>query len=333
MSATTTGPDRPVARRRDLPLLVFVGVVVLVVVASFVGAKALTSGSRSPESRAAAAVQQYLEALTAGDAGKALSYAATPPADTSLLTDEVLRASQELAPLADITVVPGGTESRVDVTFTRGGEPGSDTYRVTRTDDGYKLDQVSGTVSFVTAGNDELPLLANGVEVTTSTVELFPGAYAFTTGLPNVDWGDDARATVRISLPSDVPRLAPRVTAAGKKAFVAGAKKIVSACTAKRQLNPSSSCPFGLRQPTSGPKVPDSTVRWRLEGNPWGAVDDPTISSFIDPGVAKASTSMTFVCTCRYSTGEACLPQRVTNRVTFAADLTTDPMKVAFSSF
>ena len=328
-----TIPDATPTRRRDVPLLVFVGVVVLVVVGSLVGASALTSGSRSPESRAAAVVQQFLEALAAGDSTKALSYAATPPADTSLLTDEVLRAGQQQAPLADIAVVPGGTATRVDVTFTRGGEPGSDTYTVTRTADGYKIDRVSGTVTFVTAGVDKLPLLANGVEVRTTSVELFPGEYAFTTGLKNVDWGGDARATVRIALPSDVPRLAPRITDAGKQAFLAGAKKIVGTCTAKRELNPSGDCPFGLRQPSAGPKVPDSTVRWRLEGNPWGALDDPEISSFTDPGVAKASTTMTFVCTCRYSTGEACPPQRVTNRVTFAGDVTSEPMKVGFSSF
>lgn len=332
-----TGPEAPAApedgpaprRRRDVPLLVFVGAVVLAVVASVVVGVVVWNGRERPGDVAKA----YLEAVAAGDAAKALSFAATPPGDTSMLTDEVLRANQQRAPIADVAVVPSDSDTEVEVTYTVGGVPTSDRYTVSPGGDGYLLDRVSGSLTFVTAGVDSLPLLANGVRVQQTTVELFPGSYAFTTGLPNVDWGDDTETGVRLGRPTSVPRLQPRITDAGRRAFLAGAKKLVGTCTAKRELNPSPGCPFGLRQPTSGPRVPDSTVRWRLEGDPWKAVADPEVSSFTDQSLARASASMTFVCTCRYSTGEACRPQRATNRVGFVGDVTTDPMKVSFSAY
>jgi hypothetical protein len=42
---------------------------------------------------------------------------------------------------------------------------------------------------------------------------------------------------------------------------------------------------------------------------------------------------MTFTVNCRFSDGQGCRPQDDTKRVTFAGDLTTDPMKVVFTTF
>ena len=327
-------PAVPVARkRRDVALIVFVSVVAFVLIGTGVVVSALGSGSRSPANRSAAAAKGFLDALAAADAAKALSFAATPPSDPSLLTNEVLTANQQQAPIADVSATPtAGSDSSVDVAYTLGGQPVTEHWTTSEVDGEYKLDRVTNRLTFVTAGIDRLPLLANGVKVQYTTVELFPGAYAFTTGLPNVDWGADATTTVAVSGTPAVPQLKPRVTTAGKKAFISGAKKIINTCVARHDLEPDD-CPFGFRQPSSGPRIPDSTVRWQIKGDPWKKLGDPQIESFTDPGVTKASTDMTFTCRCRFSTGEECRPQDVTHRVTFSGDLASDPMKVEFSSY
>ena len=320
-------------KKRDLALLVFVGAVVLVVVGSLITAAALRNARPSPVVLAGAAVQGFFDALVAGDATKALSYAVAPPADQTLLNDDVL-AAQRSTPMTDIKVVPsaGSTES-FDITYSIGTRSFDNHVRTTLVGDRYQLEQVTGTVTLVMAGVHDLPVLVNGVETTSSTFDLFPGSYTFTTGLKNVDWGPDATTTVALNGRSGGPSLSPRVTAAGRQAFLTGARKLVSTCTAKHALNPGTTCPFGLRQPTSGPRVTESTVRWRVEGNPWKKLADPKIESFTGPGIAKAKTSMTFSVTCRFSTGEPCTRQKVSNDLTFAGDVTTDPMKVVLTYF
>ena len=316
-----------------MPLLVFVGVVVLVLVGSGVALGVSTGGTRSPESQRVAAVRGFFDALVAADAARALSYAATPPVDTSMLTDEVLAANQRLSPIADVVVTPSTYDQSVEVSYTVGGKPVVDQYTTDSTTGEHKLRQVSNSVTFVLLDLHRLPLLANGVAVQGKQVELFPGSYALTTGLPYVSWGDSSRVDISVETGGTAPALEPTVTAEGRRAFLAAAKKLVSTCTARHRLDPSPGCPFGLRQPTSGPRVSESSVRWQLKGDPWKPVADPEISSFTGAGIAKASTTMSFTCTCRFSTGQRCRPQDVTNPVTFAADVTEDRLTVRLAAF
>lgn len=324
-------PDSPAKRRKpQIALWVFVGIVTLTVVGSLVAANAIrASAARTGPVQV---VRSFLEALAAADATTALSYAVAPPADQTLLTDAVLAESMRRAPMNDIDVslAPGGDE-RVSVSYTLGGKDYDDSYTVTRLGSAYKLDQVSESV-FLTPIVDKFPVVVNGTPLTTQSADVFPVTHVVTTGLPNVDWGDDATFVGAVHSLREKPSLQAQVTKTGKQAFVTGAKKRLNACLAQRRLAPKD-CPFGFTQPTSGPRVDESTVRWTVKGNPWSKLGDPEIDAFIDQGSAKADAEMTFTVTCRFTDGQGCEPQNDTKKVTFAGDLFTNPMKVVFTLF
>ncbi|MCL2782626.1 MAG: hypothetical protein FWD80_01415, partial [Propionibacteriaceae bacterium] len=116
MSGTATAPllpyepEDPSSARNPQRLWVFilVGVLVLAAVAGF-GANRYLSSQDDPNhpvsagqaKTPAAAVRAYLQALAAGNANDALSFAVTP-ADTTFLTKEVLMASLALNPITEI---------------------------------------------------------------------------------------------------------------------------------------------------------------------------------------------------------------------------------------
>ena len=323
--------DGSAARRTpQVALWVFVGVVAVLLVGSIVVVNVL----RPSSARAAGptdVVRSYLEALAAGDATKALSYAVSPPADQSLLTDAVLAESMRRAPMSDIQVSQDPGVAWVKVSDTLGGKDYDDEYTPVKVGASYKLDRVTASV-YLTSIIDKFPILVNGTPLTNENAEVFPVTHVVTTGLPNVDWGDDATLVGAVHSNSRMPVLRARITKAGQQAFVSGARKRLGACLAQHRLAPAS-CPFGFNQPSSGPRVKESTVRWTVKGNPWAKLAKPDIDSFVNQGAAKASTTMTFTVTCRFSNGDGCRPENDTEKVTFAGDLTTNPMKVVLTTF
>lgn len=323
-------PSSPAERRKpQVALWVFVGVVVLIVVSSLVAANAIRASAA--RTGPVEVVRSFLEALAAADATRALSYAAAPPADQTLLSDAVLAESMRGAPMKDIDVAlaPGAT-GRVQASYTLGGTDYDDSYTVSKVGAAYKLDRVSASV-FLTPVVDKFPVVVNGTPLTTQSADVFPVTHVVTTGLPNVAWGDDATFVGAVHAPLPAPSLQATITAKGKQEFRAGARKLLGACLAQHRLAPKD-CPFGFTQPARGPKVTESTVRWKVEGNPWAKLGDPEIA-FIDQGTAKADAEMTFTVTCRFSDGQGCRPQTDTERVTFAGYLAANPMKVVFTAF
>ena len=324
-------PSAPPSRKRprQLALWVFLGVVALSVIGSGVGFAVARATAPKPVD----AARGYLQALADADAAKALSYTASAPVDQTLLTDAVLASSRQRAPLTDIQVdaTPGSDEA-VDVHYRLGDQPVDDHYTLSRVSGQWKLDKVSTPVNFMPVIDARLPVVVNGAPVDMQATSAFPVTYAVTTGLPSVDWGKNSTTSVTLAQGSTDLKLEPRLTDAGRRAFLSGAHKVIASCTSKRDLAPGG-CPFGFRQPSSGPRIPNSTVRWTVKGNPWAKLGNPTLNSIVDPGTAKASTSMTFVCTCRFSNGQACKPQGVTNPVTFAADVTKQPLEVQLSAY
>ena len=253
------------------------------------------------------------------------------PADQSLLTDAVLAESMRQAPLRDIEVSMDPGAERVQASYTLGVKDYDDVYTPIKVGSTYKLDKVSGS-AYLNPLVDKFPVLVNGTPLTNFDAEVFPVSHTVTTGMPNVDWGDDATFVGAVHALRTPPTLQARITHAGKQAFARGAKKRLGACLTQHRLSPKD-CPFGFTQPTSGPRVKESSVRWKVEGNPWAQLGDPEISTFADQGSAKADTKITFTVTCRFTDGEGCRPQSDTENVTFAGDLATNPMRVVFTAF
>ena len=111
-AGTSAGPGR----NRNRLLLALTAVIVLVggavaytrVAGLETGATAVGSSESSPTAQGSSTVADtvtgYLEALRDGDAQKVLSYSKSQPADTTLLTDEVLAKQLAKWPISDIQI-------------------------------------------------------------------------------------------------------------------------------------------------------------------------------------------------------------------------------------
>lgn len=130
-------------------------------------------GGESPS----ASVENYLTALSESDAEAARGYIDSYEGDT-LLTNEVLQASNSLAPISDITVGEaveiGPEQFRVNTTFTLGDEPVERTFEVWTINETIIID---GVARFSLTTFDTLGLTVNGADYDGESTNVFPGAY------------------------------------------------------------------------------------------------------------------------------------------------------------
>ncbi|MEO7588940.1 MAG: hypothetical protein ABIS84_13060 [Arachnia sp.] len=230
----------------------------VVVASETVGAKL-----RTPQET----VRGYLTALEAGDIEKALTFG--PLAGTgsqALLNPASYAAMPEESRPRDISI---GTDdplaTEIPVTYTMSGKPVSTVIRVTRTDSGsYDLVRSTVTIQLQIVGGDNLPVFVNGVAVVHPLpLEVVPGTYTLTTGLPFV-----AFPAISSTLPiqslarSDVGIFVinPELTTEGTSAFLEAARTSLTRCIAASQLTPAG-CPNGIS--ARKPVVPGS-VKWSM---------------------------------------------------------------------
>ncbi len=293
---------------------VLAGIVALALIVGFVvlrggddapvaGEPAKTDGgstSQAPVEPAARnasdAVKGYLEALAANNPEAALGFAQEQPAETSLLTAEVLRASTDAAPITEINV-PEVTDQyayQVPATYRMGSKKVSEKFNVSKQDDDtYKITDAVVDVDVSRIKNTDVPLSINGVEISDDETELslFPGNYAFASGLKNLDYGD---SELLIQSPSDYASTAElrlEITPEGKKAFIAASKQALDKCLKQKKLAPSG-CPNTVGAPKSGAKYKKGSIKWKVSGNPFSGMD-PRLD-YDDPSLATASASLTF---------------------------------------
>lgn len=114
----------------------------------------------APPSAAAQTVTDYLEALSRGDAAKALSYSKSPPTDNQFLTDEVLAKQIAQWPISDIRVgeIKGNekTAAKLYVTVSAkfGDKVHTDTIAVSRSlQGGWWIDHVANEYALHSANS------------------------------------------------------------------------------------------------------------------------------------------------------------------------------------
>ncbi|KDA06901.1 hypothetical protein DC31_06565 [Microbacterium sp. CH12i] len=134
---------------------------------------------RGPAQTASGVVEEYLTAISEGDAETALTYVESY-ADDSLLTDDALATSLKLAPITDIVVEEsegsdGPGETVVSASFAIGGETVDRSFTVYNYDDTWQL--TDGLVTATLANFEGLGLTINGVEPADTSMSMFPGAY------------------------------------------------------------------------------------------------------------------------------------------------------------
>ena len=271
---TKAPAGRTSAKRRRLWLFILVGVLV---VALALGGFVLwwyefrddgqPGHARSPQS----AVRGYLQALAAGDAAAALAYALTPPANATMLTDAVLKASLALGPITNIVVqdhAAGTPADTVTASYRIGSRPVTASFVTVKPGKYYLLQQVTCRADLTRLRIDSLATSVNGVALTDvkslGAVDLFPGSYQV--GLANslltmtpTSFVVDQPVTT-LSLGDVVVTLTPDA----QYRFGAAAKAALEACMAEHALR--TSCGFGKPQQPAGTKAIDSTIKWTFAG-------------------------------------------------------------------
>lgn len=339
------GPGQPPKKSGVPKVAIIIGASAVALILIIVGAFALFN--RSPEpvvgggggttvpapqaTKASDAVKGYLDALAAGQAEAALAFGNDQPADKTFLTDAVLAESVKRAPITDIVVPEVADENayQVSATYKIGGQAVNQSFSVRKEGDAFQLSDTTQDVSLGSVQSNTVPMLINGVKVTTEKVTLLPGSYAVTSGLTNINYGP--KSTILIKSPQDYApiELTPTLTKAGSAAFVKAAKSAMAKCVDEHALAPKG-CPFGLRA-SSGQKVTASTIRWKLTGNPWDNLK-PRLD-YQNPARAEASASMTFTFTAKGTQDgrPGTFPiQKVYEYVQMQGDVSKDAVKVTF---
>ena len=214
------------------------GVVLVLIIAAAIIVPLLL---RAPAQTASGVVEGYLTALSEGDAETALTYVETY-ADESLLTDEVLAASLELAPITDIVVeesedIGDYGSTLVSASFAIGGETVEREFEVYRYDDDWQL--YDGLVTATVSSFEGLGLTVNGVEPGDESVSLFPGTYQL--ALAYEEFAIDADSDIfTIATDDDSEQfwdLQPVLTEDGAAAFRSLVRAAVEECVAMKTLS------------------------------------------------------------------------------------------------
>lgn len=193
------GPE--IGPNKKLPLgaligIIAAGVVVLLVIALAIiiplagrGGDAGGGSNGEPAPPAATPeewVEEYLTALSEGDAETARKYVDTSSYSDALLTDEVLAASLELGAIDDIEVGEAEEGEYSDVvvpaTFTVGGTEVTREFEMYQSEYDGDITMYNGGARISTYGFDDIGLTVNGVEISEDAL-VFPGMYEFATSL------------------------------------------------------------------------------------------------------------------------------------------------------
>ena len=236
-------------------------------------------GGEEPKAQASSpsdAVTDYLTAIADGDAKTALGYLSSPPNDSTLLTDEALAASAELAPITEIDVPETKGESGsadVTATYLLNGEPITTTFSTSDYDDDGKWEISGGTGSIYTEPFDGLGLTINGVEVDAESVEVFPGTYELATSLKNFTLSGPTTVTITEPYESaDTSQIKPALTEEALQQFRGLVRAAVDACIASTTL--AAGCGIDLPATISdGTQLADGTITRSLSADSNATLD------------------------------------------------------------
>ncbi|SDE20999.1 hypothetical protein [Auraticoccus monumenti] len=283
----------------------------------------------TPTSTASAAVRGYLDAVARGDAVAALSHAATQPADTSLLTDQVLSVSRAMAPITDVSVPEVVDAGSVEASYRVGSERVTETFSVTEVDGGFRLSEVVSELDVSSLRSDRLALRVGGADVTGDRLTLFPGSYPVETGNPRLSYGDGA---LLVPVPGRVlssSELAPTLTEEGADAFATLVEDALDECLTETGPAPSG-CPFEAGVNSS--HEVEGEGRWSAEDDPMDSFDprldgtDPTrATSYLTAGLVYR-----YSYTSEYEEGEQEGEVSVLLSTNAEVDLGADPLRVTF---
>jgi hypothetical protein len=193
------GGWQPPKSRKPFYVTIGAAAAVLVVVGVIIAVLVSTRGGGGepgvPPGGATDVAKAYLEALSRGDAKTALSYGASAPESTDLLTDEVLKKQLDKAAITDIEILgednPPGADQKntaVRVAAKLGGKRTESKLAMVHVDGGWKLSSAAVNVGTLAGNVDVSPdrtLLIFGKPIDKSGhFYVFPGYFELTTSTP-----------------------------------------------------------------------------------------------------------------------------------------------------
>lgn len=240
-------PPRPrrSSNRRAVILTVAGAVIAIVVIVTGIVVATHSSGPAGPAS-AGDTVRGYLEALARGNAQAALSYAISPPPDTTLLTNDVLKKQQEKAPISDIRIVESTDTGRVHVLANFGDNALDETLFLKQSGDGsWKLEAAALPVDFKKDEAGDGRTLIDAVTLFGTPIPasgrpyVFPGPVEFGTSNPNiaVDIANPVYLLGNLQYGVNVD-YSFTITAAGKDAVKKAMMPLVQQCAKSVELSP-----------------------------------------------------------------------------------------------
>jgi len=265
-------------------LFIIIGIVVVALVAVIVGAVLLAGGGDDPtrpvtpgQAKAPeAAVRGYLQAIAAGNAEDALSFAAVSPIDMTYLTDEMLAASLAINPITEITVtldeMIGSKYAYLSASYQIGSTTVNASFHAEKFDKYFLIDDVACAVGIYGYGSEGPPMTINGQPISLSDdfsarVYLFPGSYVLEQGNPYLTISDNQ---FLVTSPSDHPdadyKLSLREDVGPE--FADLAIKTLKACM--KEKTTFTTCGFGSILPIyKGKPLPikSSTIKWSFSGS------------------------------------------------------------------
>ena len=260
------GVPQPPAKKTGL--IVLVGLVVVLIIVCVVilatrGGGGGGGGIFAPRPEPEVPVQGYLDALAAGNASEALSFAAQTPNDT-FLNNTVLSASLAINSITGIEVHEANTDAgapyTVSADYRIGSEAISTTFTVVQVEDRLLLQQVAQDVSLGSIYAPGAGLTINGVAAGygATTVTLFPGTYQLAVTNSYLEITNEQFVVRDVSGATAIS--AELGMASGAKAKLAkAAKSELSKCMKQKKMQ--TTCGFGF---TAGknqhPRL--STLKW-----------------------------------------------------------------------
>jgi len=257
-----------VARHRK-PVLVVVGLVVVALAGTLVAVSVFTPGPKD-------VVQDYLDAIRAGDTEAALAIAGEPEDDTRLAFLSADALADDWSVDAVVERHRRDDEVDVDVTISAGDTSRQGRFHLVEEDDGWtiespfvKVDLAGSDLEFVELGKVRQP--AERDQANTVQLLLFPGVYEL---YPSFADRVTFEPSVLIATPresvDDTLRLTTSytLTDAGADAAQKALDARIDECAKKTELDPQG-CPFSGEEDSAVERLTDvSAVAWTVVTHP-----------------------------------------------------------------
>lgn len=321
-------PVAPPKKGSKVPLFIGGGVLLLII-AVIVGSFMLPNGGAfAPPGHAGtakAAVEGYLKALAAGDASAAIDFGAAAPSETSLLTDEILQASNLRAPITGIAVedATGSGTATVSASYQLGTESVSATYLTEKIGTEWRLVNTARDLHLFSM--DGITLTLNGIEITNdSSITLFPGSYVLASANDRlqVKGGEFV-----VESPTDYnnPSFSVDLSDKGITDARTAAQSLLNSCVKQKKLAPTG-CGFYLRLDGKA-----KTVKWRIKSGADAIKKATFTQNSTEPYVAKAYVYISLEASGTTTAGRRFYTTRPAYISSIQADLSGPTVAVTFN--